>query len=62
MVFEIPHKIWQVQQKFKWILSFYQKYKLSQPVACNFFKIWSRQITPNVHCIILYSYLKEILQ
>ena len=29
-VFEIPHKVWQVQQKFKWISSFYHKYILSQ--------------------------------
>ena len=26
-VFEIPHKVWHAQQKFKWISSFYHKYK-----------------------------------
>ena len=30
-VFEIPQKVWKVQQKFKWISSFYHKYMYTVP-------------------------------
>ena len=31
-VFEIPIKLWQVYEIFKWITTYYQKYKHAQPL------------------------------